>query len=820
MVVRAYYSWRPTPNATIEMCQETLLDRATTKFFLASVQVMPPTVKENAAPTATRDSVARPASSLSGDSSTKQQPIPLEIPVAVNGARGVDGSDKREPFSENTKTVLVFGSGAVIRLSSSVAPGQLLFLTNEKTKKEVVCQVVKSKNYRNVSGYVELEFTEPAVGFWGMRFPGDRLVSVPTAAPVAPAVSSPAAGSATVAPRPLVSKVDAPAAHVAPAPVAKPAAPTVVSRDTERKPSAAKSVVPAAPKVEAPVVQKPVVPSPSVASPAIASPKPEVSASAVPQAPIEPTFPIVDPSRGAEAKAFIIAPQPEAAPILSAFDSEVASPSHEAVSKDPEMEDLKQHTARLQEQLSSLHFADADSTSAARPAQQTYVAPVIAKKELPETAAKALGISKVDKLARTKAKSDDPVKVASPSEQSSLAEEELKIPSWLEPLVRNAAVPASTEEPIEPEKTQGPSEHAKAKEITPEPLAFEPQENTVELRTPNFGSSLAVDEDASINSTGSPSSGKGFLVGAIAAGVLLAAAGGAWYWRQQSADAHASAPSAQMSTVSFPSAGSQAPSQGNATMEALTAKRSMEGMTAKPSMEGMTAKPSMATGPSPQAKPPAQNPSPLASSTIAQSNPQANPASVIPASASTTSARTLQPSSSPAKSGSVTASAEPAPEPEQPKKPALGAVHLATPKVTQRRNAQNSLDADAGLGLNPLPETDADALNTGLVLDNKQPAAPTTPLPVGGDVRQAKLLSSLPPVYPALAKSQHVSGDVRIDALIDANGRVTTMKVVSGPTLLHQAAMDALRQWKYQPALLDGKPVAMHLTVTIQFHLQ
>lgn len=82
------------------------------------------------------------------------------------------------------------------------------------------------------------------------------------------------------------------------------------------------------------------------------------------------------------------------------------------------------------------------------------------------------------------------------------------------------------------------------------------------------------------------------------------------------------------------------------------------------------------------------------------------------------------------------------------------------------------------------------------------------------------MISSVPPTYPALAKAQHISGDVRIDALIDANGRVTTMKIVSGPTLLHQAAMDALRQWKYQPATLDGKPVAMHLAVTIQFRLQ
>src|SRR4029453_10780115 len=100
----------------------------------------------------------------------KGQPAAAEIPVTVNGARTAEGTDKREPFSETTQTVLVLPKGAVIRLSSAVAPGQLLFLTNEKTKKDVVCQVVKSKSHSGASGYVELEFTEPAPGFWGLRF--------------------------------------------------------------------------------------------------------------------------------------------------------------------------------------------------------------------------------------------------------------------------------------------------------------------------------------------------------------------------------------------------------------------------------------------------------------------------------------------------------------------------------------------------------------------------------------------------------------------------------------------------------------------------
>src|SRR3979490_2967757 len=202
------------------------------KSFFVSVQAMPPTAKENENLSASPETAQRPASTttLPGDMATKQQPVALEVPVTINGARTVEGSDKREPFSETTKTVLVFGNGAVIRLTSSVAPGQLLFLTNEKTKKEVVCQVVKSKNYRNVSGYVELEFTEPVVGFWGMRFPGDRI-GAPSQSSVTPppAVVSSVASGAPVAPRPVAPVVVPPPANAAPKIFeTKPAAPAFV----------------------------------------------------------------------------------------------------------------------------------------------------------------------------------------------------------------------------------------------------------------------------------------------------------------------------------------------------------------------------------------------------------------------------------------------------------------------------------------------------------------------------------------------------------------------------------------------------------------
>src|ERR1700687_4283127 len=169
---------------------------------------MLPTAKDSTLlPTSPETSERTPGGATAGPQISSAQPVTLEVPVTVNGARAVEGSDKREPFSETTSTVLVLANGAVIRLSASVAPGQLLFLTNDKTRKEVVCQVVKSKHYRSVSGYVELEFTEPVLGFWGMRFPGDRfraqtsaslVVRKSESAPLAPGIPSKSAEPTSV----------------------------------------------------------------------------------------------------------------------------------------------------------------------------------------------------------------------------------------------------------------------------------------------------------------------------------------------------------------------------------------------------------------------------------------------------------------------------------------------------------------------------------------------------------------------------------------------------------------------------------------------
>jgi protein TonB len=74
------------------------------------------------------------------------------------------------------------------------------------------------------------------------------------------------------------------------------------------------------------------------------------------------------------------------------------------------------------------------------------------------------------------------------------------------------------------------------------------------------------------------------------------------------------------------------------------------------------------------------------------------------------------------------------------------------------------------------------------------------------------------PVYPQIAQVAGVEGDVVVQASIDANGNVSAAKVISGPQMLRAAAVEALRRWKYQPAMLDDKPVATQMTIRMRFH--
>ena len=89
----------------------------------------------------------------------------------------------------------------------------------------------------------------------------------------------------------------------------------------------------------------------------------------------------------------------------------------------------------------------------------------------------------------------------------------------------------------------------------------------------------------------------------------------------------------------------------------------------------------------------------------------------------------------------------------------------------------------------------------------------------GGNVQQAKLVNMVRPVYPPLAKQARISGTVRLHAIIAKDGSVIQLEVVQGHPLLVQSALDAVRQWRYQPTLLNGEPVEVDTTVDVVFSL-
>lgn len=90
---------------------------------------------------------------------------------------------------------------------------------------------------------------------------------------------------------------------------------------------------------------------------------------------------------------------------------------------------------------------------------------------------------------------------------------------------------------------------------------------------------------------------------------------------------------------------------------------------------------------------------------------------------------------------------------------------------------------------------------------------------VGGNVQAARLVNKVTPLYPPLARQTRISGTVRLHAIIGKNGGVEQLQVVSGHPLLVQSALDAVRQWRYQPTLLNGDPVEVDTEIDVVFSL-
>jgi TonB family protein len=650
------------------------------------------------------------STSFGSADSVAQKPVALEIPITVNGARPLEGHDKREPFSESTKTVLVFGNGAVIRLGSSVAAGQLLFVTNERTKKEVICQVVRSKSAKRNAGYVEVEFTEPVSGFWGLRFPADRAA--------------------------LQSKT------------------LLFDPDSD-----ADEFLRSAMDTSEPVTRK------------------------------------LNASR-ADSSAL---PQDERVKPESKSADRAASPS--GLSQETAVNPQKREANRLQERLSALLLPEKLPASIEKPLS----AESEDRKTLSDTPAKPFGLP--ESKSRTKTESalvgsqttKMPSTPASTSgvAKSAVSTEALKVPTWLEPLTQDSGISPEPAKPAADADSFTPA--GKSKTIVSQKQSEPPLPALEQANTwPAMPNSL-LGQPAPL---ASHQSKKGLMI-AIVAGLLIIAAGARWYLQRPGGPAltsrSANATQAPASSQALPT------QQSPATVPADAATTPSQQEQARLGPADITVH-VVAT--------PLPDPAPAATAKNAAASPLARPTqepAVVTERIPNANRRAVQPSDS--------ASSEPSsPASVAPERPlTFDGASPAKPNLKRRGKASSvtaptlSELAEPKVSLNP-------PLSGALAADAaSQPPAPASTT-VGGDVKPARLLSSVPPVYPPIAQSQHVAGDVRIDALIDANGRVSSMRVLSGPPLLHQPAMDALRQWKYQPATLNGTAVPMHLTVTIQFH--
>ncbi len=97
------------------------------------------------------------------------------------------------------------------------------------------------------------------------------------------------------------------------------------------------------------------------------------------------------------------------------------------------------------------------------------------------------------------------------------------------------------------------------------------------------------------------------------------------------------------------------------------------------------------------------------------------------------------------------------------------------------------------------------------------PAVPKLSVPISQGTSGGVLLQKVQPVYPAEARRLHMAGSVVIDAVVNVEGQVDDLKLVSGDPLLSAAAMDAVRKWRYSPYLLNGKPIPRQTRITISF---
>jgi TonB family protein len=142
-------------------------------------------------------------------------------------------------------------------------------------------------------------------------------------------------------------------------------------------------------------------------------------------------------------------------------------------------------------------------------------------------------------------------------------------------------------------------------------------------------------------------------------------------------------------------------------------------------------------------------------------------------------------------------------------------------KVTVTFTLLGDAAAEGTVGSVPggIPTDDRGGIVSGVV--GPAPANGSVPqrIRVSQGVAQSLIASKVQPQYPGDAKAQHIQGTVELKAIIDKEGNVANLQLISGHPMLAPAAFDAVRQWKYRPYLVNGTPIEVETTVTVNFTL-
>ena len=134
---------------------------------------------------------------------------------------------------------------------------------------------------------------------------------------------------------------------------------------------------------------------------------------------------------------------------------------------------------------------------------------------------------------------------------------------------------------------------------------------------------------------------------------------------------------------------------------------------------------------------------------------------------------------------------------------------------------ETGLDVEALTGVEAsVPGGAVDGVVSRDFASSPPPPPPPAPVRVGGNVEQPRRTNYVAPTYPPVARRARVEGVVILEAVIGADGHVTSVKVLRSVPLLDDAAVSAVEQWVYSPTLLNGLPVPVIMTVTVRFALQ